>query len=272
MKHAIMVIGYGTSAAVLQMTIKILDSYNIDFFIHWDAKYEIPILTSNKSKIHFLKNRISVHWGSGDQIETELLLMNEVKKSNKKYDYVHLISSADAPLMDSKYFERYFKKEVYIGFDENVTPDIENRVKFYYPIGIDYRKHANIRRLFNYGNRLFRINRLKKYNLKIGKGPNWFSMKTKYIDEILNYNNDIFKNTFCGDEVFLQSILLRFKSSRLKYNDVNEQALRYIDWKRGRPYTFTLKDVSELKNKKNTHFAFVRKINDPAILSQLYTA
>lgn len=270
MRHAIMVMGYGNIASVLQSTINVLDSYNIDFFIHWDARYKLPMLTSQKSKLYFLKNRISVHWGSGDQIKTELLLMNEVNKNNNDYDYVHLISSNDAPLMDSDYFEKYFENEVYIGFDKKITQDIENRIKFYYPCGIDYRKHVNIRRLFKYGNSFFKINKLNKFNVKVEKGPNWFSMKAKYINEVLNYNNDIFKNTFCGDEIFLQIILARFKSQRLNYTDVNEQALRYVDWKRGRPYTFTLRDINELKDKKNTHFAFVRKIKDPLIILKLY--
>ena len=44
MKHAILVIGYGNSAEILQKSIDILDSYNIDFFIHWDARYNLPQL------------------------------------------------------------------------------------------------------------------------------------------------------------------------------------------------------------------------------------
>lgn len=38
MKHAIMVIGYGENAGVLQETINVLDDSDIDFYIHWDKR------------------------------------------------------------------------------------------------------------------------------------------------------------------------------------------------------------------------------------------
>lgn len=45
MKHAIMVIGYGQEASVLQKTIEILDDSDIDFYIHWDKRWPLPKLT-----------------------------------------------------------------------------------------------------------------------------------------------------------------------------------------------------------------------------------
>lgn len=33
-----MVIGHGENASILQSTINILDSVDIDFFVHWDRK------------------------------------------------------------------------------------------------------------------------------------------------------------------------------------------------------------------------------------------
>lgn len=42
MKHAIMVVGFGNDTSILQKTINILDDTDIDFFIHWDAKYSTP--------------------------------------------------------------------------------------------------------------------------------------------------------------------------------------------------------------------------------------
>lgn len=270
MKHAILVIGYGNSAEILQKSIDILDSYNIDFFIHWDARYNLPQLSSVKSHIFFLKNRVSVKWGSWRQIEAELLLLKAMKRSSQKYDYIHLISSNDIPLMDVNYFEHYFKKDVYLGFDTYITEEIKHRISYFYPNNVDFRKHVNIQRFYRYLNILFHINRLKNKNIKVEKGPNWFSIKGKFIDEILNYNNKIFEHSLCGDEIFLQTILSRFKDCRLNYKDVNEQALRYIDWKRGRPYIFSLNDVEELREKLNTHYAFARKVKDAQVVDRLY--
>ena len=108
MKHAIMVIGFGNDASVLQKTISILDDKDIDFFIHWDIRYKEPILNSKKSKIIFIKNRVKAKWGSYMLIKATLNLMKDVTKHKKKYDYVHLISCNDLPLMTASYFKNYF--------------------------------------------------------------------------------------------------------------------------------------------------------------------
>ena len=60
MRHAVLVIGYGKKADVLQQTIRILDDKDINFFIHWDARYNIPMLNAEFSSIFFIKDRISV--------------------------------------------------------------------------------------------------------------------------------------------------------------------------------------------------------------------
>lgn len=73
MKHAVCVIGYGNQANILQKTINVLDDKDIDFFIHWDARYKIPSLQSNLSTIYFVKNRIAVKWGGQSQIAATLL-------------------------------------------------------------------------------------------------------------------------------------------------------------------------------------------------------
>lgn len=50
------------------------------------------------------------------------------------YDYVHLISSVDMPLMTKDYFLDYFDKDVYLGFS-NVNKSICHRISWYYPFG-----------------------------------------------------------------------------------------------------------------------------------------
>lgn len=271
MKHAICVIGYGKNATVLQKTIKVLDDNDIDFFIHWDSKYKLPKLNSKQSHIYFVKNRISVKWGSFAQIKAELLLLKLVKNKNI-YDYVHLISSNDIPLMTPTYFKKFFKHETYIGFDKKFTnQDALIRIGYFYPTNINFRKQIFIRRIFRYGNQLFKINRLKKYpELKIEKGPNWFSIKTKYINEILNFNIKIFEHSYCADELLVQTILQRFKPYQIKSKFDNKQAARYIDWDRGTPYIFTINDVGELRGKVNTEYAFARKIKDPQIVDSIF--
>lgn len=268
MRHAICVIGYGTQADVLQNTINILDNPDIDFFIHWDKRFKLPKLSSLNSNIYYLNNRIAVHWGSDSQIKATLLLLRRVKKSNT-YDYVHLISSADIPLMTSDYFKNYFKNDTYIGFDNKFTyKEAVSRIGYLYP-DIDFRKHKICTSVIQRCNKLLKINRIKNFK-NIKKGPNWFSIKTKYIDEILNSNLNMFMHSYCADEIWVQTILEKFESKQINTESDNAQALRYIDWNRGTPYVFTRQDIDVLKSCINTNYAFARKIYDPGIARQIF--
>lgn len=272
MRHAICVTGYGDQADVLQKTINILDDKDIDFFIHWDARYKIPNLQSKLSKIYFVKNRIPVKWGGQSQIAATLLLLKLVQKFISSYDYIHLISCNDVPLMTSDYFKDFFTDNTYIGFDNNFTSkNLKERIGFYYPGNIDFRKQKITARVLKFINILFNINRVKKYSkINFKKGPNWFSIKSKYIPEILNFNISTFMHGYCADELVVQTILRRFEVQEPKNNNDNYQAARYIDWNRGTPYVFTRGDVDELRSKVNTQFAFARKVNDSSIVEAIF--
>ncbi|PEG86525.1 MULTISPECIES: beta-1,6-N-acetylglucosaminyltransferase [unclassified Lactobacillus] len=271
MSHAILVIGYGNHADILKQTLQVLNDKDIDFYIHWDKRYSLPDLDSVNiaGKVIFIKSRIAVKWGSYTQIKALLLLLKNFDYT--KYDYIHLISSNDLPLMTSEYFKKYFSSDFYIGFHDPVTQVDINRLRYVYPNNIDFRKHKVIAKAVWYINKLFHINKLKKFNIKnIKKGPQWFSLKSKYVPGILNYKDqNIFKNCYCGDELFIQTIFHGCDNKK-HIKDDNAEAARYIDWNRGEPYTFKDTDISELKGKINSDFAFVRKIDDVRIGKELF--
>ena len=79
---------------------------------------------------------------------------------------------------------------------------------------------------------------------------------------------NIFNYSFCADELYLQTILNSYNPN-INIDD-NEMAARYIDWKRGKPYTFTINDVEELKQLVNTKYAFARKISDFEIVDEVF--
>lgn len=263
-----MVLGSGNDAEILQKLINHFDDSEIDFFIHWDQKYRLPNLKSQKSQIKFVP-RIKVYWGTSTLVYAEKRLLECVYNSHKEYNYVHLISSTDIPLMTRQYFKKFFNKELYLGFVPVNKKDIQ-RLSFYYPID-----HLNIRNsgffigIIKVLNIIFHINRLKDKNIVPMKGSQWFSIQGKFLPIILKYNNmDIFKHSFLSDETYLQTILSNYRPSQLI--DDNEMAARYIDWNRGTPYTFTEKDIPELKQVINTKFAFARKVRDASLIDKLF--
>lgn len=141
-----MVSGSGNNAEVLQKVITHLDDSDIDFFIHWDLKYKVPKLKAHNSHIIFIP-RMKVYWGTSTQVYAEQKLLKNVWKSKKTYDYVHLISSSDIPLMTKEYFKTFFSKELYLGYSPESEKD-NQRLSFYYPIDhLNIRKHNGFIRL-----------------------------------------------------------------------------------------------------------------------------
>lgn len=280
MKHVIMVMGHGNER-ILQKTIDLLDDEDIDFVIHWDKKFKMPSLESKKSKIIFLNNRIKVTWGTDSQIIAEKRLFQYVLDAGK-YDYVHLISSNDIPLMTLDYFKEYFKKGSYfLGFVDYLADESFNHINEYYPIrNINLKKIYSLSFIIHVINRLLKVNRVSRNMVE--KGCNWFSMDIVYLKKVVEFKNfKMFKHTFTGDEFYVQTILKELKPPKLenKYDyfsdsyrmtKSSEMASRYIDWYRGRPYTFTESDVSELVDVVNTKYAFSRKVIDSGIVESIF--
>ena len=97
---------------------------------------------------------------------------------------------------------------------------------------------------------MLKINRLKKYNLIIGKGSNWFSITDQFAKYLVDKKEFILKlcqKSSCADEIFAQTMLINspFYSNIYDKYDANSN-LRLIDWKRGNPYTFTIEDYELL--------------------------
>lgn len=270
MKHAILVIGHGSDTSVLQETIRVLDDEDIDFIIHWDKKSTKPKITAVSSKIFFIKS-INVEWGTFSLIQVEKNLLKYVYNA-KCYDYVHLISSTDMPLMDIEHFKKKFVNDMYLGFQKEGI-SCSNRISYYYPdfpVTLRSLLGKNLIRITKLFNWLFCVNRLKNWKGCVRKGTQWFSMSTKFIPEILVYDTSVFQHSYLSDEVYLQTILAKYEESIDSSGYDPYDAARYIDWDRGQPYTFTMKDVPELKSVLNTKYAFARKVNDSKIINAVF--
>ena len=100
---------------------------------------------------------------------------------------------------------------------------------------------------------LFRVDRLKGQNLVVQKGTNWFSITgdfAKYIVSQADRVEQLFAYCYCGDEVFVQTMLVNspFAANLYMPNCNNDQmaCARLIDWERGRPYVFRMADYDEI--------------------------
>lgn len=291
MKHAYLIMAHN-EPYILERLLKLIDDKRNDIYLHIDKKwrdfdFEYFKKIVHKSNLYFT-DRLDVRWGTYRQIECELLLF-EMAHNNGGYSYYHLLSGIDMPLVNQDVIHDYFDKnngKEFICFDyhNKVLPDTIDRIKYFHLFVNNMRNNNLIikvifkifHKIFLIFQKIFHVNRLKKVPLTIRKGANWVSVTEVVVDYILSKKEmirKIFSYSVCADEVFLQTIIYNsdLYDKLIGYkNDDNFAIKRYIDWKRGKPYTFKSEDFNDLIN---SGCFFARKFSikvDKEIIDKIY--
>jgi len=265
---------------ILRTTIEILFKGNNNIYLHVDKKANIEDFYEYKEKVHFMEPRIDITWASYSQIEATLLLLSEVAKI--KYDYVCLLSGDCLPLKNSDQIKDFLTKnngKEFIGIQKK--PDVvelENNIKYEHS-DLYLKREKNILEsiMFKIQRNVTspKINSGYKLLPRLYKGANWFCISGELCNYILKYlkenawYSEAFEKSFCGDEVFFQTIIMNSKYSDkiYKYNagyDDNHMALRYIDWNSGPEYpkTLTEEDFTNINSIENEDCIFGRKFHE----------
>lgn len=282
--HAYLIIAHH-QFELLKKLIILLDDERNDIYIHMDKKVknfdkELLCKAAKASNIFFVK-RIKVSWGGYSQIKGELELLKSAVKGN--YQYYHLISGVDLPIKTNDEIHEFFDKNngyEFIHFDsDEVDKSVLERLSIYHFLQ-EYTKNKILNKIeekFINIQKRYRINRLKKVNVIIQKGANWFSITDKLAKYIVSREKQIkslFRYSLCCDEVFLQTIIANSEYKQNLYiKDKNNNYLgcmRYIDWKRGKPYVFRKGDYDNLIH---SPYLFARKFDlnvDSDIIEKIY--
>lgn len=252
---------------------------DFDIYIHIDKKSKIELQPQDRV---FSYKKYKTFWGSVNIIKATLFLLSEASK--KSYDRYLLISGMDIPVRtnseissffynnDKEYIEieklpREFWKDENGGFD---------RVSKYWPI-LKKREQKNI---FSRGT--YKLKRFCSFIIsKIYKRPidynfyggsQWFNITHKCVIKIFDYLNNNkkylkrFRFTYCPDELFFQTIINMFDLN------VDNNSLRYVDWRTGPEYPRILKK-EDYENIINSGNLFARKFDplvDNDIIKLLY--
>ncbi len=258
-KHAYLIMAHN-EFKYLKKLIILLDDYRNDIYLHVDKKArafnvkEYENLT-RKSHVYFVE-RNKVSWGAYSQIDAELLLLKAAL--NSQHEYYHLLSGVDLPVKSQDeihaYFDLHAGKEFLSFHDEYLSrASFINRLRYYHFFQ-DIIGHKKGRNLFYQLNILsiklqevVGIDRIRHTKCPYRKGTTWFSITHDLANYVVSREKHIqekYRFTMCADEVFLHTLAWNsdFKDS------ITFDALRYIDWKRGRPYTFRLEDFDALVN------------------------
>ena len=253
--------------------LKMLDDSRNDIFIHMDKKnlkYALKAAEScvMKSPIYHTE-RTKVTWGGYSQINAEILLLKKALATGK-YQHYHLLSGQDLPIKKQEDIISFFSKnpdKEFVRFEKPYYA-YEERTRYYHflqeKVGRSHNVLYAIEKLLIYLQKAMHIHRNK--NIKFQKGTNWFSITdefARYVVEREDWIKKVFKYTRCCDEVFLQTLLLN-SPYNLYYKEFDNDChaiMRFIDWNRGRPYTFVRRDFDELCD---SDLLFARKFDADA--------
>lgn len=270
MRHAFLIIAHN-NPEILKAQIDILKSPNTDFYYHLDSKMVIDKEMIRKwadGHIYFVDSK-KIRWGHFSQIDCELRLIQAAVDSKKGYDYYHLLSGVDLPIKKFSDIDSFFeqnKGKEFIHFDgEVVDTSVRERISFYHIFPGREHWQRVINGLGIKIQRRFKIDRLKRLGWIVQKGANWFSITSELAQDIIAQQKlirKVFRYSFCGDEVFLQTFV--YNSSHKdhlyikEFNNDYKMCMRYIDWQRGNPYIFKTEDKEQLMN---SDFIFARKFD-----------
>jgi len=276
MKHAYLILAH-TEFEILKFLIASLDDARNHIFIHFDKKVvELPELQIKYARLTYLTNRIDVRWGDKSVVEAELALFDAAYKIGE-FNYYHLLSGVDMPLKSQDYIHEFFKKnngKEFIGyFQGNVENEITRKVKKVHLFSKDFRSNGTLlslvkkitRAVFVRLQYLFSISRYESTNFK--KGTQWVSITPNLVELVLKNKSKLlhlYKNSFCSDEIFLQTLCWNSSLKENIYN-VNDEAygcMRMISWKDGEMLTWTNQDYNILIE---SNFLFARKFTNQHI-------
>lgn len=281
MKHAYLIVAHN-NIRLLNTLIEMLDDQRNDIYLLLDKKAKIKddeIFQCKKSSLIKLKSTIDIRWGDYTQIEATLYLLREAYK-NGEYSYYHLLSGCDLPLKTQDYIHDFFMRHdgcEFVGFVQDSYSEGKNLNQIMkYHFFTKYQKSKYFRTFFRTISKVSEllVNTLimRKEEIKFKKGCNWFSITNECCGYILSKESFIkkrFKYTLCGDEIFVQSLVYNsyFYDKCFCTTDEYEGCMREIDWSRGNPYTWTIKDKEHLCNSNKL---FARKFSEENMDIVLY--
>ena len=256
-RHAFLIIAH-EKPMVLKRLVQALDHPLNDIFIHIDKKCDIEKfnVTTQDSKVIYLDNRIDGRWGDYSLVEIEIQLTEKALECGT-YDYLHLISGVDYPIKSMQEIHSFCtqnKGKEFIGFAQNATDkEIKWRSQHYFLFSKEF-KDANLIKRIARGllARIQTIVRYRRYRGKVMKGAQWWSISSDFAKYILQNKTEIkkhFKNTYCPDELFVQTLCWNSQFRNNIYNTDNEfkGCKRYIPWRNGTLSLFSKEDFSEMK-------------------------
>lgn len=275
-KHAYLILVHA-NPYVLEKLLLLLDDERNDIYIHVDKKtnnFDFSFFANlvTRSNLIFI-DRISVYWGHVSMIRAELDLFRAAFEGGN-YSYYHLISGSDLPIQTQDYIHHFFQKnmgEEFIGFsndqfDRDRIDKIHLFSKYMRARDNEYTKRLlrKIRQWFILLQKKLNYNSVGKEDKEFRYGSQWVSITHDLVANLLREESNIlslYRYSNCPDEIYKQSFVANsvFKDKVFNMDDELYSCQRFMDWKRGRPYTFREDDLRLIIS---SGLIFARKFED----------
>ncbi len=242
-KHAYLIMAHN-DFKILTEILKALDHERNDVFLHIDSKTqsvseELLFGAMHRGKLYLIP-RMSVSWGGYSQIECELRLM-EFALQTGHYDYYHMSTGAAYPLKTPEQILDFFDSHSgyqFIGYDHHA--DYSGRVQRYNlfnEVGkaktkLDQTK-AVIRNKFRGLQKKLGYVYKPARGIEFKKGFVYWSLTedaVRYAVAKREWIQRVFKHSFCGDELFMQTIIYHspYRDMIYNYDSEFESCMRYV--------------------------------------------
>ena len=241
----------------LQHLIDLIDYFRNDIYLYVDAKslesyQSFGGVKTMFSKLIVVDEVVDVEWSDVSLCDAEVKLFEKIMESGVNYQYVHLISGSDLPVMKQDKIYTFFDTRSEEFIDVRYDPKFKKRIKYYHFFVRGRRDNAlrdAMRRLMLLPQWFF-VDRLKHTSIKYAYGSEWCSLTLRAVSEIVSKYQQyryMFEKTTCSDELYKQMILV---SAEEPFTFAKEGNLRYIrfDHKKASPRIITMKDYNEIMN------------------------
>lgn len=287
MRHALLVMGHG-NLNIMKKYMEILDDERFDFYIHIDKKSKDDgrwlADVCKKLKVFFTE-RIPVYWGHHSQTQTEMILLKTAFNASVPYDYYHLISSVDMPLMTPNEIDDFFEKNkgkefVRIFGNGEQHGEANWRMHYRYPFITKYKRSkyepiSKIKKAL-----ISRVLRFKRYpgtdivrdkGWQVYSGDAWWSFTNGFVKVLVDFEDEMLKywtDCYVSDECFAATVI---KHTPEYLSNWSNFYTREVDWVRGFPYTWG-NESCDFDMLMNSTAIFARKFdpNKMEIVNELY--
>lgn len=274
-RHAYLIMTYDRWEQ-LGVLINLIDDERNDIFLHInalskDVPFEIIKNMVNNARLIILE-RFPIFWGDYSITNCIIQSLKTINRTGQ-YEYIHLLSGMDLPIKSQNYIHDFFDKNKGANFINTypfgALPKAWYQRVSLYNSGTKYFRHKNVcirkiaRGIDKVGRKvqlLLGVDRVKKLcsaqNITIMGGATWFSITEQLAVAIIDNENLIKRifsdRTIFADEMFVQTIVWSFGFGETIFDSsdlykTGNGSMRYIDWSRGAPYTWAMKDLEELR-------------------------